>query len=507
MPIHSALLRARWLGVVVTAAVVLSLHAASPAGAVAGYGDVDAGRFFDKAVQWSVDANITGVSGACFEPGAPTSRGETAFWIWNMEGLPDPDSTEHGFIDVTDPAQDLAVAWMAEQNITTGTKTDPEGPATFSPERTLTRAEFAAFLWRLEAGPRWEEEGGPAATAHSFVDVLKDWQQSPVSWLAEQGITTGTNTDREGPATFSPEQTLNRGQLITFLYRYQDEPNVTIDRSDPACDPDAQALVEVSSGGFHACDLSEAGAIRCWSQNDDGGQNDDGQTRAATGSFKSVSAGGNHTCAVRTNDRVACWGNNDQGQSTAPTGQFRSVSAGNSHTCGVRTNNGVACWGNDADGRATPPSGEFQSVSAGGQHSCGVKADGTVDCWGSNEQGQSTAPDGEFRSVSAGETHSCGVKADGTVDCWGSNEQGQSTAPDGEFRSVSAGGAHSCGVKADGTVDCWGKNDQEQLDAPDGEFRSISASLLFTCGVSAGDSSISCWGLNDALTPTPPAAE
>ena len=495
MPVRSALLSARWLGVVVSAAVVLSLSAASPAGAVAGYGDVPAGQFFDEAVQWSVDDNITGVSGACFEPDVPTSRGETAFWIWNMEGSPAPASTAHGFNDVTDPAQDAAIAWMVEQEPVITRGTDPEGTM-FSPERTLTRGELAAFLWRLKGQPE-------VTTAHSFVDVLRSWQQDPVSWMVEQEpvITRGTNLEGT-PATFSPDRTLNRKELITFLYRYEGEPNVTIDRSGPVCDPDAQALVEVSSGVLHACARSEAGAIRCW-----GEYATFGQTRAATGSFKSVSAGGSHTCAVRTNERVTCWGKDDKGQSTAPTFRFLSVSAGNNHTCGVRTNNRVACWGNEADGRTATPSGEFQSVSAGATHSCGVKADGTVECWGNNEQGQvDDAPTGRFLSVSAGATHSCGVKEDRTVECWGNNEQGQLDAPDVEFRSVSAGATHSCGVKADGTVECWGNNEQGQLDAPDGEFRWISASLFSTCGVSADDSSISCWGV-DGLTPTPPVAE
>ena len=118
-------------------------------------------------------------------------------------------------------------------------------------------------------------------------------------------------------------------------------------------------------------------------------------------SFVSVSAGGNHTCGVRSNDSVACWGSGLNGQATPPEGSFDSVSAGEAHTCGVRSNGSVACWGSDEYGQATPPTGSFVSVSAGARHICGVRSDGSVACWGSNEYGQATLPAGSFDFESA----------------------------------------------------------------------------------------------------------
>ena len=54
------------------------------------------------------------------------------------------------------------------------------------------------------------------------------------------------------------------------------------------------------------------------------------------------------------------------GQATPPSGEFASVSAGGVHTCGVRTRRLRRMLGlNDGYGQATPPSGEFASVSAG----------------------------------------------------------------------------------------------------------------------------------------------
>ena len=67
---------------------------------------------------------------------------------------------------------------------------------------------------------------------------------------------------------------------------------------------------------------------------------------------------------------------------TRSAGEFASVSAGGLHTCGVRTDGAAECWGDDYYGQATPPSGQFASVSAGLFHTCGVRTDGAAECWG-----------------------------------------------------------------------------------------------------------------------------
>ena len=203
--------------VVIAAALTVALVVPSaPAGAVAGYGDVPADSYFAAPVQWSVDNDVTDSAGTCFAPGEPVSRGETSLWLWNMEDRPRP-AAGHSFNDITDVVQNDAVSWMAGTGITTGTSA-----TTFSPDDTLTRAQAAAFLHRLA--------GEPEASSHSFTDVVADWQQDAVSWMASTGITTGTSA-----TTFSPDDTLTRAQLVTFLYRYQNRPAVTVDPSTPEC--------------------------------------------------------------------------------------------------------------------------------------------------------------------------------------------------------------------------------------------------------------------------------
>lgn len=70
------------------------------------------------------------------------------------------------------------------------------------------------------------------------------------------------------------------------------------------------------------------------------------------------------------------------------------MSAGGIHTCALKTNGSVVCWGYNASGEASVPAGltSVSQVSAGWFHTCAVETDGTVVCWGYNTYGEASVP-------------------------------------------------------------------------------------------------------------------
>ena len=270
----------------------------------------------------------------------------------------------------------------------------------------------------------------------------------------------------------------------------------------PAGAQAATGYKSVSAGYIHTCAVKADENIACW------GDNGEGQVSGApAGSYKSVSAGSFHTCAVKTDDSIACWGYNEFGQAPATlAGSYKSVSAGQYHTCAVKADDSIACWGGNFSGQTAAPAGSYKSVSAGLDHTCAVKADDdSIACWGYNVYGQTAAPAGSYQSVSAGLHHTCAVKADESIACWGRNQFGQvSATPAGSYESVSAGGDHTCALKSDESIACWGSNAYGQAPvAPTGSYKSVSAGYAHTCAVKP-DESITCWGHNSEGQTTVP---
>lgn len=196
-------------------------------------------------------------------------------------------------------------------------------------------------------------------------------------------------------------------------------------------------FTQVTIGSAHSCGLKSDGSVACW------GDNSAGQAPGnLAGPFFHVSAGGNHSCAVKLDGNINCWGSNGSGESPPNvTGSFTKVTTGATHACGLKADSSVTCWGNNLYGQApATATGAFAQISAGGFHTCGVKTNGNVVCWGYNGNGQSIAVAGLFTQVSAGDYFTCGVKTDGTPACWGYNNNGQSTPTAGAYTQVSAGG-------------------------------------------------------------------
>lgn len=64
----------------------------------------------------------------------------------------------------------------------------------------------------------------PAASASSFSDVGSGaWYHDAVYWAADKGITAGTTK-----TTFSPMKSCTRGEIVSFLWRYEGSPKTSL---------------------------------------------------------------------------------------------------------------------------------------------------------------------------------------------------------------------------------------------------------------------------------------
>ena len=169
------------------------------------YSDLNPGAWYFEAARWAEQTDVMqpesdtvfGVNSAC-------TRAETVLALWKAAGSPAPSGAENPFVDVSESdAWYQAVLWAVESGVTYGMDATH-----FGPDRTVTRAQAVAFLYRA-----WK--GGTPSETNSFADVPSGaWYADAVLWAVAEGITKGVSA-----TAFDPNGTLTRGHIVTFLYR------------------------------------------------------------------------------------------------------------------------------------------------------------------------------------------------------------------------------------------------------------------------------------------------
>lgn len=268
-----------------------------------------------------------------------------------------------------------------------------------------------------------------------------------------------------------------------------------------------------------------------------------------------VVSGAEHSCALRTNGTVACWGSNRRGQlasrkektafevldpiglTTTTTVDYRpyaqviagltkvkTIAAGDFYTCALLSNSTVRCWGDSEAGQLG--NGDYSLDDCDGRP-CSrepVEVKGLKDA----------------TALALGSSVSCAIHGGGHLSCWGGSAVGVnpktldrcnknpcathpvSVAPDKKVTQIAVGSAHGCFITEDGSVACWGDNQYGQIGvrgqpAAAGDNTSIAtpvnlpsqvslpgaadtlmiAKNASTTCVRLEDSSFYCWGRND----------
>ena len=256
-------------------------------------------------------------------------------------------------------------------------------------------------------------------------------------------------------------------------------------------------------------------------------KNEFGEILGAGGAFPMISSGEYHVLALKGDGTVWAWGNNVSGQLgvgdttrretpvqvTGGLSGVTAISAGYQHSMALKSDGTVWVWGWNKEGRLgvgdtanrhTPVQVTGLTgvtvISAGNSHSLAIKSDGTVWAWGWNGYGQlgdgtvterhtpvqamadpaTPTPLTDVTVISAGNCYSLALKSDGTAWAWGYNGNGQLGVGDTTQRetpvqvtgltcmtAITAGGWHSLAIKSDGTAWAWGSNGSGQLGVGD----------------------------------------
>jgi hypothetical protein len=97
----------------------------------------------------------------------------------------------------------------------TGITTGYGGTNRFEPARNVTRAEMAAFLWRMAGQP-----AAPSGCGWSDAGAIPSWARTATCWLRSAGVTTGVG----GTNRFEPARNVTRAEMAAFLWRFAGQP-------------------------------------------------------------------------------------------------------------------------------------------------------------------------------------------------------------------------------------------------------------------------------------------
>ena len=291
---------------------------------------------------------------------------------------------------------------------------------------------------------------------------------------------------------------------------------------------------QVSAGNQHTAAIKTDGSLWIWGDGDFGklGTNDTTPKRntpvttfVGGTDWKQVSCSpSNSTAAIKTDGTLWVWGRgingvlgiNNTDDRSIPVTTFaggttwKQVSAGNQHTAAIKTDGSLWTWGrnsdstdggnlgtNDNTNRNTPVttfSGgiNWKSVATGNLFTVAIKTDGTLWTWGRGTDGKlginavansrstpvtTFAGGTNWKLVSCIDSHISAIKTDGSLWTWGLGTSGQlgdntiitkstpvtTFAGGNNWKSVAAGGSHTAAIKTDGSLWIWGEGGYGRL--------------------------------------------
>ena len=318
-------------------------------------------------------------------------------------------------------------------------------------------------------------------------------------------------------------------------------------------------LKNLSFDSETGCAVGTDNLVYCWGANSNGETGNDKDSEAsfidkvkigtsgseipAGSTIKQVASGGNHSCAIASDNLVYCWGSGNRG----------ALGNGASNDSNVPKKVKIGTSGSEI-----PAGSTIKQVASGGALSCAIASNNQAYCWGSSYLGNDTSDDSNvpkkvkigtngseipsnvtIKQISVSQMNACVIGSDDMAYCWGDNAEGSvgdgSTAVvtvphkvvvgslDSEmtsglkFKKIISGKYHTCAIASDNLLYCWGGNSRGQLginsvqhqttpkkvkigidgsEIPSGSsIKDFSVGEAFACAVTTNNL-IYCWGID-----------
>jgi len=201
-------------------------------------------------------------------------------------------------------------------------------------------------------------------------------------------------------------------------------------------------VIAIAAGGNNSIALKADGSVWTWGRNDYGQVGNGGSANQPTpikiidvnSGVIGISAGSNHSLALKSDGTVLAWGLNSSGQLGDNSTTNRNIPV---QVFGLGTNSGVTM------------------VKAGGSHSLAVRSDGSVLAWGLNTNGQVGDNSATTMRIIPVTVANIGVAS--------------------PVISVATGGYHSMAVKSDLSLLVWGWNNYGELGLANNQGGNVTA--------------------------------
>ena len=172
--------------------------------------DVPKGAWYNDAVRYVYENGLmVGLAPNNFGANVTTDRGQLVTMLWRMAD--EPQATNGAdFSDVSNNAYYAnAVAWAAENGITSGFE-----DGTFRPQTGLSREQMAALF--IKYAEATGVDTSVRADISSYTDINPNsWSYDALSWAKAVGLLSGVSEN-----TMAPQVTATRVQIAAVIQRY-----------------------------------------------------------------------------------------------------------------------------------------------------------------------------------------------------------------------------------------------------------------------------------------------